>query len=234
MTTRAADGHDVRQALHRAVRDLFEQNGYAGTHIRDITDRAGVALSTFYATYGSKKQAWHATMGSADETTDSAGAARSRGPNAGGADRRGSRRHRARRLSCRADHRHRRSGGSRHRVVLPPLFRQASGFHRGLARTSRHAAQHRRRRWRRRAAIPTTRSCGQPPNCVHTPSSASMLPSIAIWTTTPVTHHCYCYASTRPLEPTPNSSSCALRYTAISPQRSRPVCAAGKQQALPT
>ena len=69
MTTRAADGHDVRHALHRAVRDLFEQNGYAGTHLRDITGKAGVAL--FYATYGSKKQAWHATMGSADETTDS-------------------------------------------------------------------------------------------------------------------------------------------------------------------
>ena len=84
------------------------------------------------------------------------------------------------------------------------------------------------------AAIPMTRSRGRPLNCAHTPSSASMLPSIAIWTTTPVTHHCYCYASTRPLEPTQNSSSCALRYTAISPQRSRPVCAAGKQQALPT
>src|ERR1700743_3845283 len=71
MTTSAAEGHDVRQALHRAVRDLFEQNGYTGTHVRDITDRAGVALSTFYATYGSKKQAWHATMGSAEETNDS-------------------------------------------------------------------------------------------------------------------------------------------------------------------
>jgi AcrR family transcriptional regulator len=70
MTTRAADGQDVRQALHQAVRDLFEQNGYAGTHIRDITDKAGVALSTFYATYGSKKQAWHATMGNTDETAD--------------------------------------------------------------------------------------------------------------------------------------------------------------------
>ena len=72
MTTSAAEGHDVRQALHRAVRDLFEQNGYAGTHIRDITDKAGVALSTFYATYGSKKQAWDATMGSAEQTIDSA------------------------------------------------------------------------------------------------------------------------------------------------------------------
>jgi AcrR family transcriptional regulator len=72
MTTSAAEGHDVRQALHRAVRDLFEQNGYAGTHIRDVTDKAGVALSTFYATYGSKKQAWDATMGSAEQTIDSA------------------------------------------------------------------------------------------------------------------------------------------------------------------
>jgi AcrR family transcriptional regulator len=71
MTTRAAGGYDVRDALHNAVRDLFEQNGYAGTHIRDITDKAGVALSTFYATYGSKKQAWLATMGSAEKTTDS-------------------------------------------------------------------------------------------------------------------------------------------------------------------
>ena len=57
--------------MHRAVRDLFEQHGYAGTHIRDITEKAGVALSTFYATYGSKKEAWHATMGSAEKTTDS-------------------------------------------------------------------------------------------------------------------------------------------------------------------
>src|ERR1700759_812104 len=71
MTTSAAERHDVRQGLHRAVRDLFEQNGYAGTHIRDITDKAGVALSTFYATYGSKKQAWHATMGGAEQTIDS-------------------------------------------------------------------------------------------------------------------------------------------------------------------
>ena len=71
MTTRAADGHDVRQTLHRAVRDLFEQKGYAGTHIRDITDKAGVAQSTFYATFGSKKQAWLATMGGTEETTDS-------------------------------------------------------------------------------------------------------------------------------------------------------------------
>jgi AcrR family transcriptional regulator len=71
MTTSAAEGHDVREALHRAVRDLFEQKGYAGTHIRDITDKAGVALSTFYATYGSKKQAWHVTMGGAEETAGS-------------------------------------------------------------------------------------------------------------------------------------------------------------------
>ena len=70
MTTRPVDGHDVRQALDRAVRDLFEQNGYADTRIRDITDKAGVALSTFYATYGSKKQAWHATMGSTADTTE--------------------------------------------------------------------------------------------------------------------------------------------------------------------
>src|ERR1700761_9518312 len=73
MTTSAAEGHEARPALHRAVRDLFEQNGYAGTHIRDITDKAGVALSTFYATYGSKKQAWHATMGSAEEAAESEG-----------------------------------------------------------------------------------------------------------------------------------------------------------------
>ena len=71
MTTSAEEGRDVRHVLHRAVRDLFEQHGYAGTHIRDITDKAGVALSTFYATYGSKKEAWHATMGSAEQTTDS-------------------------------------------------------------------------------------------------------------------------------------------------------------------
>ena len=61
-----------------------------------------------------------------------------------------------------------------------------------------------------------------------------MLPSIAIWTTTPVTHHCCCCVSTRRLELTRNSSSYDLRYTTISHQRLRPVCAAGKPRALPT
>ena len=103
MTTSAEEGRDVRHVFASGGARLVEQHGYVGTRIRDITDKAGVALSTFYATYGSKKEAWHATMGSAEADHQQRGAARSRGPNAAGADRRGSRRHRAQRLSRRAD-----------------------------------------------------------------------------------------------------------------------------------
>ena len=234
MTTSAAEGHDVRQALHRAVRDLFEQNGYAGTHIRDITDEAGVALSTFYATYGSKKQAWDATMGSADETTDSEAphgrAAQTRAALIAAArdviERDG---YHAARIADIADQAGAAIGSFYHHfsgkqaVFTAVLHDHLATLHNTVG-TGRGAA----------AAIPTTRRCGRPLNCAHTPSSASMLPSIAIWTTTPVTHRCCCCVSTRPLEPTLNSSSCALRYTAISPQRLRPVCAAGKRRALPT
>jgi AcrR family transcriptional regulator len=53
----------TRAALDTAARRLFEEHGYADTRVTAITDEAGVALSTFYAKYGSKEQAWLTTMG---------------------------------------------------------------------------------------------------------------------------------------------------------------------------
>jgi AcrR family transcriptional regulator len=74
----------TRAALDDAARRLFEERGYADTRVAAITRKAGVALSTFYAKYGSKERAWLATMGTtppdstADGPTPSGRAARTR------------------------------------------------------------------------------------------------------------------------------------------------------------
>ena len=74
----------TRAALDNAARRLFAEHGYADTRVTAITRKAGVALSTFYAKYGSKEQAWLATMGTpppdgtADGPTPSGRAARTR------------------------------------------------------------------------------------------------------------------------------------------------------------
>ncbi|MFI7669647.1 TetR/AcrR family transcriptional regulator [Nocardia sp. NPDC049526] len=46
-----------------AARDLFHTRGYVGTHIKDIAREAGVSVSTFYARFGSKEQAYRSVMG---------------------------------------------------------------------------------------------------------------------------------------------------------------------------
>ena len=44
----------TRAAVLSAARELFVSNGYSGTTIADIADRAGVSLDTIYATVGRK------------------------------------------------------------------------------------------------------------------------------------------------------------------------------------
>ena len=74
----------TRAALDNAARRLFAEHGYADTRVTAITRKAGVALSTFYAKYGSKEQAWLTTMGTpppdgtVDGPTPSGRAARTR------------------------------------------------------------------------------------------------------------------------------------------------------------
>lgn len=45
---------DTRARIAEAARDLFVQNGFAGTTVVEIARVAGVSVQTIYATYGSK------------------------------------------------------------------------------------------------------------------------------------------------------------------------------------
>ncbi|RSM87036.1 TetR/AcrR family transcriptional regulator [Kibdelosporangium aridum] len=44
----------TKHTILRAARELFAERGYANTPVRLLAQRAGVALQTVYATYGSK------------------------------------------------------------------------------------------------------------------------------------------------------------------------------------
>jgi AcrR family transcriptional regulator len=50
-TQRAAE---TRSRIALAARELFAEHGFAGTTVASIAERAGVAIPTVYATYGSK------------------------------------------------------------------------------------------------------------------------------------------------------------------------------------
>ena len=51
---RQAQARATRAAIRDAAHELFLQQGYAGTTIRDIADAAGVAPQTVYSRFGSK------------------------------------------------------------------------------------------------------------------------------------------------------------------------------------
>ena len=51
---RAEQAAATRRAVLEAARELFTTNGYAGTTIGHIAERAGVAVDTLYATVGRK------------------------------------------------------------------------------------------------------------------------------------------------------------------------------------
>jgi len=65
-TLRQRQAEATRNLILSAAQDLFSDRGYAGTTIEAIAEHAGVAVSTVYAVYGSKRSllrairlAWH-------------------------------------------------------------------------------------------------------------------------------------------------------------------------------
>jgi AcrR family transcriptional regulator len=66
-TLRQRQAEATRRMIVEAARSLFLEHGYGGTTIEAIAERAGVAVSTVYAAFGSKREilrairlAWHA------------------------------------------------------------------------------------------------------------------------------------------------------------------------------
>lgn len=53
---REAQARETRRAVLEAARELFVSTGYAATTIQAIGDRAGVAVQTVYAVFGSKRE----------------------------------------------------------------------------------------------------------------------------------------------------------------------------------
>lgn len=51
---RQQQASETRAAIATAARELFAVHGWAGTRVRDVAQRAGVAEPTVYAAYGSK------------------------------------------------------------------------------------------------------------------------------------------------------------------------------------
>lgn len=52
---RAAKARETRERMLDGAAGLFAEKGYAGTALRDVAERAGVAPETIYTTFGSKR-----------------------------------------------------------------------------------------------------------------------------------------------------------------------------------
>jgi AcrR family transcriptional regulator len=68
---RQAQARETRRAVLRAAHDLFIENGYARTTLRQIAEAAGVSVETIYATFRNKAtllhRVWDTTVGGDDE-----------------------------------------------------------------------------------------------------------------------------------------------------------------------
>jgi AcrR family transcriptional regulator len=65
-TKRRASAEQTRLRIAQSGRVLFAQLGYGATSIEAIANHAGVAVPTFYATYGSKRALLFAMLDAAD------------------------------------------------------------------------------------------------------------------------------------------------------------------------
>jgi AcrR family transcriptional regulator len=63
----------TRARFAASARRLFAQNGYAATTIQSIAQDAGLAVQTFYATYGSKKAVLFALLDEMEDVADLVG-----------------------------------------------------------------------------------------------------------------------------------------------------------------
>src|SRR5690349_16397972 len=52
---RVRDAPGTRRRMLEAARELFVRNGYGATTLKEIADRAGVAVQTIYFTFGNKR-----------------------------------------------------------------------------------------------------------------------------------------------------------------------------------
>lgn len=66
----------TRARLAASARRLFVRDGYAATSIEAIAGDAGVAVQTFYATYGSKRAVLQALLGELERAADLEGLGR--------------------------------------------------------------------------------------------------------------------------------------------------------------
>lgn len=57
------NGEGARDQLIRVALDLFAENGYAGTSIRDIAKRTGKSVSNVYHYFQNKEELWLAIVG---------------------------------------------------------------------------------------------------------------------------------------------------------------------------
>ncbi len=60
----AAMAKDTKGKILEAALDLFSQNGYAGTNIRELTAALGLVKSSLYKHFGSKEDIWDALLDS--------------------------------------------------------------------------------------------------------------------------------------------------------------------------
>jgi AcrR family transcriptional regulator len=54
-TKQADKARQTRRRITGAAHDLFTEHGYGATTLRDVADRAGVAVQTIYFTFGNKR-----------------------------------------------------------------------------------------------------------------------------------------------------------------------------------
>ncbi len=53
---------DTKERILSAALDMFSQNGYAGTNIRELTASLGLVKSSMYKHFGSKEEIWNTLL----------------------------------------------------------------------------------------------------------------------------------------------------------------------------
>ncbi len=53
---------DTKERILAAALDMFSQNGYAGTNIRELTASLGLVKSSMYKHFGSKEEIWNTLL----------------------------------------------------------------------------------------------------------------------------------------------------------------------------
>ncbi len=53
---------DTKERILAAALDMFSQNGYAGTNIRELTASLGLVKSSMYKHFESKEEIWNSLL----------------------------------------------------------------------------------------------------------------------------------------------------------------------------